>query len=53
MKKKLPCITLNRETLFQLDPSLKNVAGGYSVPNTQCGTVCSRRNTCDNYTACA
>lgn len=55
MKKKLPKISLSRETLRQLD-SLDGVAGGATTDacsaNTIC-TLCSRRNTCDNYTACA
>lgn len=53
MKKKLPKISLSRETLRQLDSSLRDVQGGaITVDITGCA-ACSNRNTCFNYTACA
>jgi hypothetical protein len=57
MRKKLPKISLSRETLRQLDAgSLDAVPGGATTgpcsANTLCD-LCSNRNTCDNWTACA
>ncbi len=53
MKKKLPKISLSRETLRQLDDvHLGDVQGAITINATGC-LPCSNRNTCDNYTACA
>jgi hypothetical protein len=54
MKKKLPKISLSRETLRQLDDvHLGNAQGGGITINATNCVACSNRNTCDNYTACA
>jgi hypothetical protein len=46
MQKKMKAITLNRETLRNLDAGkLAGVAGGFSLPPSQCG---NSQNTCDN-----
>jgi hypothetical protein len=45
-KKKLKTLSLNRETLRRLEPrDLSGVAGGFSLPPSQCG---ASNHTCDD-----